>query len=120
MGLIEGKLYATIPSVVNLGPLRVSLTQISSSMALFPRASFAAYAGVDLDDVEHGGLPCFALAHNVTEKEQVDSVLAEAVEAVAKIVKEAQDVFFGLHGFFADPDDWGEGLRRSLSRTAGR
>jgi predicted lactoylglutathione lyase len=73
-------------------------------IALFPRASFAVDAGVDIDDVEHGGFPRFTLAHNVTEEEQVDSVLAEAVEAGAKIVKEAQEVFFGRHGFFADPD----------------
>ena len=73
-------------------------------IALFPRASFAVDAGVDIDDVEHGGFPRFTLAHNVTEEEQVDLVLAEAVEAEGKIVKEAQEVFFGRHGFFADPD----------------
>ncbi len=73
-------------------------------IALFPRASFAADTGVDIDDVEHGGFSRFALAHNVTEEEQVDLVLTEAVEAGAKIVKEAQEVFFGRHGFFADPD----------------
>ncbi len=74
------------------------------AIALFPRASFAADTGVDIDDVEHGGFSRFALAHNVTEEEQVDLVLTEAVEAGAKIVKEAQEVFFGRHGFFADPD----------------
>ena len=73
-------------------------------IALFPRASFAADAGVDLDDVEHGGFPRFALAHNVAEEGQVDSVLAEAAKAGATIIKEAQEVFFGRHGFFADPE----------------
>ena len=73
-------------------------------IALFPRASFAADAGVDVDDVESGRFPRFSLAHNVAEEEQVDSVLAEAAEAGATIVKEAQEVFFGRHGFFADPD----------------
>jgi uncharacterized protein len=73
-------------------------------IALFPRVSFAADAGVDEDDVEHGGVPRFSLAHNVAEAEQVDSVLAEAAEAGATIVKEAQEIFFGRHGFFADPD----------------
>jgi uncharacterized glyoxalase superfamily protein PhnB len=34
----------------------------------------------------------------------VDSVLADAAQAGATIVKEAQEVFFGRHGFFADPD----------------
>jgi uncharacterized glyoxalase superfamily protein PhnB len=37
---------------------------------------------------------------------QVDSVLTEAAEARATIVKEAQEIFFGRHGFFADPDDF--------------
>ena len=73
-------------------------------IALFPRASFAADAGVDADDVEHGGFSRCSLAHNVSEEEQVDSVLAEAAEAGATMVKEAQEIFFGRHGFFADPD----------------
>jgi catechol 2,3-dioxygenase-like lactoylglutathione lyase family enzyme len=72
-------------------------------IALFPRASFAIDAGVDIDDVESGGFARFSLAHNVVEEGQVDSVLAEAAEAGATIVKEAQEVFFGSHGFFADP-----------------
>jgi hypothetical protein len=73
-------------------------------IALFPRASFAADAGVDVEEVEHGGFPRFSLAHNVVEEGQVDSVLARAAEAGATIVKEAQEIFFGRHGFFADPD----------------
>jgi catechol 2,3-dioxygenase-like lactoylglutathione lyase family enzyme len=75
-------------------------------IALFPRPSFAADAGVDLDDVEHGGFSRISLAHNVAEEGQVDSVLAEAAEAGATIVKEAQEIFFGRHGFFADLDDF--------------
>jgi uncharacterized protein len=73
-------------------------------IALFPRASFAADAGVDVGGVEHGGFPRFSLAHTVAEEGQVDSVLAEAAKAGATIVKEAQEIFFGRHGFFADPD----------------
>jgi uncharacterized protein len=73
-------------------------------IALFPRASFATDIGVDVEDVEHGGFPRFSMAHNVAEERQVDSVLAEAAEAGATIVKEAQEIFFGRHGFFADPD----------------
>jgi uncharacterized protein len=76
-------------------------------IALFPRASFAADAGLDLDDVEHhGGFSRVSLAHNVAEEGQVDSVLAEAAGAGATIVKEAQEIFFGRHGFFADPDGY--------------
>ena len=73
-------------------------------IALFPRPSFASDAGVDLEDVEHGGFSRVSLAHNVAEENQVDSVLRDAAEAGATIVKEAQEIFFGRHGFFADPE----------------
>ena len=73
-------------------------------IALFPRPSFAADADIDVDRVESGGFPRISLAHNVAEEQRVDSVLAEAAEAGATIVKEAQEIFFGRHGFFADPD----------------
>ena len=73
-------------------------------IALFPRPSFAGDADIDVDLVESGGFPRISLAHNVAEEEQVDSVLVEAAEAGATIVKEAQEIFFGRHGFFADPE----------------
>ena len=73
-------------------------------IALFPRPSFAADAGVDLDDVDHGRFARISLAHNVAEEGQVDAVLAAAAGAGATIVKEAQEIFFGRHGFFADPE----------------
>ena len=73
-------------------------------IALFPRPSFASDAGIDVDNVETGRHPRLSLAHNVAEEEQVDAVLAEAAEAGATIIKEAQEIFFGRHGFFADPD----------------
>jgi uncharacterized protein len=89
----------------NIGGDEVAFFKTSGVViALFPRASFAADAGVDVDDVEHGGLSRVSVAHNVAEEGQVDSVLAEADEAGATIVKEAQEIFFGRHGFFADPD----------------
>jgi uncharacterized glyoxalase superfamily protein PhnB len=38
-------------------------------------------------------------------REEVDSVLAEAVAAGAKLLKPAQDVFWGGYsGYFSDPD----------------
>jgi uncharacterized protein len=73
-------------------------------IALFPRTSFAADASIDVDDVENDEFPRISLAHNVAEEQQVDSVLAEAAEAGATMIKEAQEIFFGRHGFFADPD----------------
>jgi uncharacterized glyoxalase superfamily protein PhnB len=45
------------------------------------------------------------LAHNVPKKGEVAEVLKEAVKAGGKMVKPAQDVFWGGHrGYFADPD----------------
>jgi uncharacterized protein len=73
-------------------------------IALFPRVSFAADAGLDLNDVEHGGYSRVSLAHNVAGEGLVDSVLARAARAGATIIKDAQEIFFGRHGFFADPD----------------
>ena len=75
-------------------------------IALFPRPSFAADAGIDVDDVEHGGFSRVSLAHNVGEEGQVDEVPSEAAQAGATIVKEAQEIFLGRHGFFADPDGY--------------
>jgi catechol 2,3-dioxygenase-like lactoylglutathione lyase family enzyme len=75
-------------------------------IALFPRPSFAADAGIDVDDVERGGFSRVSLAHNVAVEGRVDEVLAEAAQAGATIVKEAQEIFFGRHGFFADPDGY--------------
>ena len=46
------------------------------------------------------------LGHNVARREQVDEVLAEAVRAGARIVKPAQETFYGGYaGYFSDPDD---------------
>src|ERR687894_1825789 len=42
-------------------------------IALFPRTSFAADAGLDVDDLEQGGFSRFSLAHNVAKEEDVDS-----------------------------------------------
>jgi catechol 2,3-dioxygenase-like lactoylglutathione lyase family enzyme len=75
-------------------------------IALFPRASFTEDAGVGEDDVDRGAFSRFSLAHNVAEEKDVDSVLAEAAEAGAEVVKGAREVFFGRHGFFADPDGY--------------
>lgn len=71
-------------------------------LALFGAQSLAEDAGVDLAPPGFRGV---TLAHNVRAKEQVAQVLEEAEQAGARIVKPAQDVFWGGHsGYFADPD----------------
>ncbi len=45
------------------------------------------------------------LAHVVSSREEVDEVLDQAVRSGGKLVKRAQDVFWGGYsGYFADPD----------------
>ena len=45
------------------------------------------------------------LSHNVRAREEVAAVLAQAEAAGGRIVKPAQDVFWGGHsGYFTDPD----------------
>ena len=51
---------------------------------------------------EGSGFRGVALAHNCTSKEKVDSIVAKAVEAGGKLIKQPQDVFWG--GYFADLD----------------
>jgi catechol 2,3-dioxygenase-like lactoylglutathione lyase family enzyme len=54
-----------------------------------------------------GGFGGITIAHNVRTKEEVAAVLAEAERAGGKIVKAAQDVFWGGHsGYFTDPDGY--------------
>lgn len=71
-------------------------------LALFPRQALAEDAGVS---GVGGGFPGFSLAYNVARREQADEVIAQAVAAGGKLVKAAQDVFWGGYsGYFADPD----------------
>ncbi len=71
-------------------------------VGLYPRDKLAEDAGVPNDGSGFDGI---TLAYNVRDKEDVKTVLDEAVAAGAKLVKPAQDVFWGgYHGYFADPD----------------
>ncbi len=71
-------------------------------LALYPSQTLAEDAGVD----EKGeGFRRFTLAQNVSTKEEVSQILEKAKSAGAKVIKPAQDVFWGGHsGYFADPD----------------
>lgn len=71
-------------------------------LSLYPRDRLAEDATVSDDG---GGFSGVTLAHNVSSEEEVASVLAEAEAAGGRIVKQAQDVFWGGYsGYFADPD----------------
>jgi catechol 2,3-dioxygenase-like lactoylglutathione lyase family enzyme len=70
--------------------------------SLYPREELASDAQVP---AEGTGFRGFSLAYNTRTKPEVDLVLAQAESAGAKIVKPAQDAFWGGYsGYFADPD----------------
>ncbi|WP_347358738.1 VOC family protein [Bdellovibrio sp.] len=72
------------------------------ALSLFPSAELAKDAGVDS---RGSGFREFSIAHNVNTREEVAKVLAEAEKAGGRIIKPAQDVFWGGHsGYFEDPD----------------
>lgn len=71
-------------------------------LALYSRAALAEDATVP---AAGSGFEGFALAHNVASREEVDRLLEQAVGAGARLVKPAQDAFWGGYtGYFADPD----------------
>ncbi len=71
-------------------------------LALWPRKSLAADSGLS---VTARSPTDFTLAHNVSSKSEVDSVLMQAKKAGAAIVKNATDTFYGGYaGYFQDLD----------------
>jgi len=72
------------------------------AIGLFGWDDLAADAGVPPDGQGFRGV---ALAYNVRAKEEVGQILAAVAQAGGRIVKPAQDTFWGGHaGYFADPD----------------
>jgi len=72
------------------------------ALALYPRDELAKDAQVSADG---GGFCGVALAYNARSREEVDQVLAEAKAAGAKLLKPAQEAFWGGYsGYFSDPD----------------
>ncbi|HTW57590.1 MAG TPA: VOC family protein [Terriglobales bacterium] len=72
------------------------------ALALYPRNELAKDANVSPESHGFGGI---TLAYNARSREDVNAVLAEAQGAGAKLVKPAQEAFWGGYsGYFADPD----------------
>ena len=70
-------------------------------VAIWGRADLARDACLETQ----GGVGGVALAYNVPRKQDVDTVLAEAEKAGARILRPAEDAFWGGYtGYFADPD----------------
>ncbi len=71
-------------------------------LALWPRSSIAADTGLPL---RQSSAVEFSLGHNVSSKAEVDSVIRQATEAGATVVKDPAETFYGGYaGYFLDPD----------------
>lgn len=76
---------------------------IGQSLGLYSRRALAEEIGIDPESV--GGFSGMTLACNVRDKAEVPAILASAEAAGGKVLKSAQDVFWGgFHGYFADLD----------------
>lgn len=85
-------------------------------LALYPLGELAKDIGPDFP-AQRSGFGGITLAHNARSAEDVRAVLAQAEAAGARILKPAQETFWGGYsGYFADPDEhvwevaWGPGF----------
>ncbi len=71
-------------------------------LALYPRGELAKDATVS---PEGHGFSGISLAYNARSREEVDAVLAQVSATGAKILKPAEETFWGGYsGYFSDPD----------------
>jgi uncharacterized protein len=74
------------------------------ALALYPRDELANDANVAAPG---DGFRAISLAYNARNRAEVDAVLKEAQAAGAKLVKSAQEAFWGGYsGYFSDPDSF--------------
>jgi hypothetical protein len=72
------------------------------ALALFPRDELAKDANIASDGQGFSGI---SLAYNTRSRAEVDAVLEDAVAAGARLVKPADEAFWGGYsGYFSDPD----------------
>ncbi|MEP7118644.1 MAG: VOC family protein [Acidobacteriota bacterium] len=72
------------------------------TLALWPRRSLAHETGLPVSGPPSTSV---CLAHNVRARPDVDTLLAQAAAAGARIVKAAHDTFYGGYaGYLQDPD----------------
>ncbi|MEP3299510.1 MAG: VOC family protein [Pseudoruegeria sp.] len=81
----------------------VAFDLIGQTLGLYPKELLAQEWGMNVEDIS--GFSGVTLGHNVADKADVAQLLRRAGAAGAKILKEAQDVFWGgHHGYFSDLD----------------
>jgi len=75
-------------------------------LSLYPIDHLAADISSDIKPLREG-FGGITLAHNVRARDEVAEVLALAAASGGKVVKPAQDAFWGGHsGYFTDPDGY--------------
>ena len=76
--------------------------QAGLKLALWPRKSLSHDSGLPVSPSSPTEL---SIGHNVSSKQEVDTVMAQAKKAGATIVRPAHDTFWGGYsGYFQDPD----------------
>ena len=72
------------------------------ALALYPRVELAADAKIAPEGSGFGGV---SLAYNTRNREEVEALLGEAQKVGAKLLKPAQEAFWGGYsGYFSDLD----------------
>ncbi|APZ55037.1 VOC family protein [Salipiger abyssi] len=80
----------------------IAFDLLGQTLGLYPLHALAEDIGVPVEELGHGAL---TLAHNLRSREEVETLLTRAEAAGARILKPAQEVFWGgYHGYFADPE----------------
>ena len=81
----------------------IAFDLISQTLGIYPKQGLADELGIDVSEI--GGFSGVSLGHNVRDKAEVAPLLQRVEAAGGKILKPAQDVFWGgHHGYFADLD----------------
>lgn len=88
------------PSSASDGDFVLFVLQGGLGLALYPRDGLSQDSGAQ----DLGGYGGVTLAYNVTDRAQVDDLLASAVRAGATLLSPAVEKSWGYTGYFADPD----------------
>jgi catechol 2,3-dioxygenase-like lactoylglutathione lyase family enzyme len=92
------------PTTYNDGDPVAFFETLGTRISLFPVEHLAADIAPGLSPAR-SSFSGITLAHNVRTRDEVAEVLATAEQAGGRIIKPAQDVFWGGHsGYFTDPD----------------
>ena len=80
----------------------VAYDLIGQTLGIYPLDKMAEDIGVPVSELSQGAL---TLGYNVTEKQDVAPLLSRVETSGGRVLKSAQDVFWGgHHGYFADPE----------------